>query len=74
MHRNGDFVLELYFRFVFDWFTRFYAVNIIENIDMQSSSLSESLKSCGLVSQQTAFLDFSTAHALVLSIRAMCDW
>ena len=45
MHRIGDLFLDFYFRFVFDCFTRFYAVKIIENIDTQSSSWSESLKS-----------------------------
>ena len=41
---SPNLFLNFYFRFVFDWFTRFYAVNIIENIDTQSSSWSESLK------------------------------
>ena len=37
--------LNFYFRFVFDWFTKFYAVKIIENIDTQSNSWLELLKS-----------------------------
>ena len=41
----ANLFLNSYFRFIFDWFTRFYAVKIIENIDRQSSSWSESLKS-----------------------------
>ena len=40
----ANLFLNFYFWFVFDWFTRFYAVKIIENIDTQSSSWSESLK------------------------------
>ena len=29
--KNGEFVLELYFRFVIDWFIRFYAVILKKN-------------------------------------------
>ena len=41
----ANLFLNFYFQFIFDWFTRFCAVKLIENIDTQSSSWSESLKS-----------------------------
>ena len=60
----ANLFVNFYFRFVFDGFTRFYAVKIIENIDTQSSSWSE--KAFGLVSQQTWFcLGLSKSRYLI---------